>query len=104
MKRPAVHDHAITDDAPSTLRATYFERTCGVPSMTQSGRIGSRSRSISAGTAKTGRDMEAPLSFTLSGRGDATADGTLPIRKASLRERRTAGANVRRSALRFFRY
>jgi hypothetical protein len=61
VKRPAVHDHAITEEVPSALSASRRERASGFPSMIQFGRIGSGASSMSAGAAKTiGSDMALP--------------------------------------------
>jgi hypothetical protein len=53
-----VQDHAITEEVPSVLSASRRERASGFPSMIQFGRIGSGTRSTSAGAEKAiGSDM-----------------------------------------------
>src|SRR5581483_8706409 len=52
LKRPAVHDQAMTVDVPSALAASRRERAWGLPSMIQSDGIGAGVRSTSAGAAK----------------------------------------------------
>jgi hypothetical protein len=59
LNRPAVHDHAITVEAPSWLRASSRERASGVPARTQSAGIGAGASSTWAGGAMTiGGDIE----------------------------------------------
>src|SRR5262249_49877800 len=61
LNRPAVHDQAMTEEAPSWLRASWRERASGVPERIQLAGMGAGARSPTAGLAMTEDcDMRPP--------------------------------------------